>query len=164
MTTNILILSIDNAARGIIAEGMLNHLASVQQKDVLAFSGGSSHTGRVDPMALQVLDDAGVESSAYHSKSWDVFTHPDKPEMRIVITVSDREIHKLPPHWPGNPVQVHWPYPDLSIKFLSEERKRQIFEVTRQALSYRLTQLLQLPLETMHGPELKRALALIAAS
>ncbi|HEY4371103.1 MAG TPA: arsenate reductase ArsC [Burkholderiales bacterium] len=164
MTTNILFLSTDNAARSIIAEGMLNHLASVKQCDVLAFSGGSSASGNIDPFALEVLSNAGVEISAYHNKSWNRFTHPDAQPMRIAITVADREIHKLAPHWPGEPIQVHWPYPELSGTFTNEAAKRAMFELTRQAMAYRISQLLALPLATIGGPELKHALAAITAS
>lgn len=164
MTLNILFLSTDNAARSIIAEGMFNHLASLQQRDVLAFSGGSSASGKIDHFALEVLSNAGVEIGGYHNKSWNRFTHADAQPMRIAITVSDREIHKLAPHWPGDPILVHWPYPDLSGHFPNEAAKRNAFELTRQAMSYRFLQLLALPLETIGGPELKKALAKIAAS
>ncbi|MDB5806669.1 MAG: putative arsenate reductase [Betaproteobacteria bacterium] len=164
LTTNILILSTDNAARSIIAEGMLNHLASLQQKDVLAFSGGASHSGHVDPFALEVLSNAGAEVGAYRNKSWNEMTHHDIPDMRIAITVSDRDIHKLAPHWPGDPIVVHWPYPDLSGAFDNEKAKRDMFELTRQAMAYRFAQLLALPLDTISGPDLKKALAFIGAS
>jgi arsenate reductase len=165
MTFNLLFLSTDNAARSIIAEGMFNHLASLRQIDALAFSAGSSPSGKVDHFALEVLNNADVETGAYRNKSWDEFViRPDTPELRLVITLADREIHKLEPKLPGAPVHVHWPYPSLAVKFADDAHKRAMFELTRQALAYRITQLLDLPLDKLIGHGLQHAVDKIAKS
>ena len=57
---------------------------------------------------------------------------------------------------------MHWGYPDPSNAPGGDEGKRQAFELTRQAIGYRMLQLLQLPLETMDNAELQRALTTIA--
>ena len=44
------------------------------------------------------------------------------------------------------------------------DSKRVNFELTRQAIGYRMLQLLQLPLDTMSNAELQRALNQIAQS
>ena len=49
----------------------------------------------------------------------------------------------------GQPVKVHWGYPDPSNAEGGDEGKRRAFELTRQAIGYRMLQLLALPLETM---------------
>lgn len=158
MTVNILFLSTDNAARNILAEGMLNHLASLRQLDVLAFSAGSSSSGKVDHFALEVLSDAGVETGAYRNKSWDEFViRPDTPKLQLVISLADREIHKLEPKLPGAPVHAHWPYPSLTGKFADDAHQRAMFELTRQALAYRIAQLLDLPLDKLIGHSLQHA-------
>jgi arsenate reductase len=66
----------------------------------------------------------------------------------------------------GQPVKVHWGYPDPSLTQGSDEDKQRAFafELTRQAIAYRLLQLLQLPLGTMGKPELQAALTTIARS
>jgi arsenate reductase len=51
---------------------------------------------------------------------------------------------------------VHWGYPDPSNA--AEGQKAQAFELTRQAIGYRMLQLLALPIETMSNPELQAAL------
>jgi arsenate reductase len=56
------------------------------------------------------------------------------------------------------PVNVHWGYPDPSLAEGGDEGKRRAFEMTRQALGYRLLQLLALPLESLTPPELRAAL------
>ena len=159
MTTNVLILCTHNSARSVLAEGMLNHWAQRLGKDVRAYSAGSAPSGRLNPLALEVLDQAGVDTAGCRSKSWDEFTAPGAPEMRVVITVCDSAAAETCPYWPGSPVKVHWGYPDPSNAPGGDEGKRQAFELTRQAIGYRMLQLLQLPLETMGNAELQKALA-----
>lgn len=159
MTTNVLILCTHNSARSVLAEGMLNHWAQRLGKDVRAYSAGSAPSGRLNPLALEVLDQAGVDTAGCRSKSWDEFAAPGAPEMRLVITVCDSAAAETCPYWPGSPVKVHWGYPDPSNAPGGDEGKRQAFELTRQAIGYRMLQLLQLPLETMGNAELQKALA-----
>jgi arsenate reductase len=156
MTANVLILCTHNSARSVLSEGMLNHLARKLGKDVRAFSAGSAPSGRINPFALEALSGAGVSTEGYRSKSWDEFTQPGAPEMRVVITVCDSAAAEQCPYWPGSPVKVHWGYPDPSNA--AEADKKNAFELTRQAIAYRMLQLVQLPLETMSNQELQRAL------
>lgn len=162
MTTNVLILCTHNSARSVLSEGMLNHLASKLGKDVRAFSAGSAPSGRINPSAIEALENAGVSTQGYRSKSWDVFTEPGAPEMRIVITVCDSAAAEQCPYWPGSPVKVHWGYPDPSNA--AEPDKKNVFELTRQAIGYRMLQLLALPLENMNDQALQAALADISRS
>ena len=156
MTTNVLILCTHNSARSVLSEGMLNHLARQLGKDVRAYSAGSAPSGRVNPFALEALTNAGVDVSEVRSKSWDEFTAPGAPEMHIVITVCDSAAAETCPYWPGSPVKVHWGYPDPSNA--EPEKKPQAFELTRQAIAYRMLQLLALPLQSMGNAELQAKL------
>ena len=135
---------------------MLNHWARQLGRDVRAHSAGSSPSGRINPHALQVLEAAGIDTAGTRSKSWDEFAAPGAPEMRIVITVCDSAAAETCPYWPGSPVKIHWGYPDPSNA--PEDQKAQAFELTRQAIGYRMLQLLQLPLETMDNAALQAAL------
>lgn len=164
MNTNILILCTHNSARSVLAEGMLNHLAKAAGKSVQAFSAGSAPSGRLNPFALEALTRAGVDVSGYRSKSWDEFVGEEVPTMRIVITVCDSAAQETCPYWPGSPVKVHWGYPDPSNAPGGDEGKRVAFELTRQAIGYRMVQLLALPLDTMTDAELQRALNRISES
>lgn len=162
MSTNVLILCTHNSARSVLAEGMLNHLARKLERDVRAFSAGSAPSGRVNPYALEALTNAGASTQGYRSKSWDEFTAIGAPEMRIVITVCDSAAAEQCPYWPGGPVQVHWGYPDPSQA--PEQDQRKAFELTRQAIAYRLLQLLNLPLQSMSNQALQAALNGISTS
>lgn len=162
MTTNVLILCTHNSARSVLSEGMLNHLAKRLGKDVRAYSAGSAPSGRINPHALEALSNAGVSTEGYRSKSWDEFTKPDAPTMHAVITVCDSAAAEQCPYWPGSPVKVHWGYPDPSNA--PEPEKKNAFELTRQAIGYRMLQLLQLPVETMSSAELQTDLTAISKS
>jgi arsenate reductase len=158
MTTNVLILCTHNSARSVLSEGMLNFWAQRLGCDVKAYSAGSAPSGRINPFAIETLQNAGIDTSAYRSKSWDEFAKADAPAMRIVITVCDSAAAEVCPVWPGIPVKVHWGYPDPSNAPGGDEGKRQAFELTRQAIGYRMLQLLRFPLAEMSDAELQRAL------
>jgi arsenate reductase len=164
MTTNVLILCTHNSARSVLSEGMLNHWAAKLGKDVRAFSAGSAPSGRLNPFAIEALGHAGVDLTGYRSKSWDEFVGDSAPRMRIVITVCDSAAAEQCPYWPGSPVKVHWGYADPSNAPGGDEGKRLAFELTRQAIGYRMLQLLQLQLEDMSDAELQAALAGIVKS
>jgi arsenate reductase (thioredoxin) len=153
-----------NSARSMLGEAMLNTLATRMGCDVRAYSAGSAPSGRINPFALQALTLAGLDTQSLRSKSWDEFAQPNAPMMRIVITVCDSAAAEACPLWPGAPVQVHWGYPDPSNIPGGDAAKLQAFELTRQAIGYRLVQLLQLPVTTMHDAALRQALQRIAAS
>jgi len=164
MTTNVLILCTHNSARSVLSEGMLNDWAQKLGKNVRAYSAGSAPSGRINPFALEALGNAGIETSSYRSKSWDEFVEDSAPEMRIVITVCDSAAAEECPYWPGSPVKVHWGYVDPSNAPGGDEGKRQAFELTRQAIGYRMLQLLMLPLDSMSNAELQEHLDRISKS
>ncbi len=162
---HVLILCTHNSARSVLAEGMLNHLARKLGQDVQAHSAGSAPSGRINPFALEALNHAGIDTSACRSKSWNEFTTPDAPPLSIVITVCDSAASEACPVFfggQGQPIKVHWGYPDPSNAEGGDEGKRRAFELTRQAIGYKMLQLLQLPLASMPRDELQQALLSIA--
>jgi arsenate reductase len=167
MTIHVLILCTHNSARSVLAEGMLNHWAQRLAKDVRAHSAGSAPSGRVNPLAIEALRSAGVDATGFRSKSWDAFTSPTAPPLAIVITVCDSAAAETCPVFfggQGQPVKVHWGYPDPSGADGGEAGQRRAFELTRQAIGYRMLQLLALPLATMNRSALHAALVDIGHS
>lgn len=166
MTTHVLILCTHNSARSVLSEAMLNHLAARLGKDVRAHSAGSMPSGRINPFAIEALNRAGIDTRGHRSKCWDEFTGPQAPPLSIVITVCDRAAAEVCPVFfggPGRPpVKVHWGYPDPSNA--AQADRPRAFELTRQAIGYRMLQLLALPLETMDEAALRHALHEIGAS
>lgn len=165
MTTDILILCTHNSARSVLAEGMLNHWAARLGVNLRAFSAGSAPSGRVNPLAIEALQEAGVDTSNCRSKSWDEFAVAGAPAMRAVITVCDSAAQETCPYWPGSPVKVHWGYPDPSHATGGDDARRQAFRLTRQAIAYRMLQLAQLPsLATLSNAELQAQLQRISTN
>lgn len=168
MTTHVLILCTHNSARSVLSEGMLNHLARKLGKDVEAHSAGSAPSGRINPFAIEALRNVGIETGNYRSKSWDEFSRDGAPPLSIVITVCDSAAAEACPVFfggtGGQPVKVHWGYPDPSHAEGGDEGKRRAFELTRQAIGYRMLQLLALPLSSMDRTSLEAALVEIGKS
>ena len=160
-TQHFLVLCTHNSARSVLAECMLKHWAARLGRDVHAHSAGSHPSGRVNPHALAVLEAAGVSTEGVHSKGYEAFSGAAAPPLRAVITVCDSAAAEPCPLLPGAPLQVHWGYPDPSGA--PEAERRQAFELTRQAIGYRMLQLLALPLAELDGAALRQALVEIGA-
>ncbi len=169
MTIHVLILCTHNSARSVLSEGMLNHWAGKLGLDVQAHSAGSAPSGRINPFALEALESAGIATGGFRSKSWDEFSADGAPPLSIVITVCDSAAAETCPVFfsgnaGGQPLKVHWGYPDPSNAEGGDAGKRRAFELTRQAIGYRMLQLLALPLKTMERPALQAALTEIGNS
>ncbi len=171
---HVLILCTHNSARSVLAEGMLNHWAGKLGRNVQAHSAGSAPSGRINPFAIGALQEAGIDTTGYRSKSWNEFSTDGAPPVSIVITVCDSAAAKTCPVYfsgtgaqdgaGGQPVKVHWGYPDPSNAEGGDDGKRRAFELTRLALGYRMLQLLLLPLDAMDRPSLQAALVEIGRS
>ena len=168
MRTHVLILCTHNSARSVLAEAMLGHWARKLGRDVQAHSAGSAPSGRINPFALEALANAGIATAAFRSKRWDEFSGAGAPPLSIVITVCDSAAAESCPVFFGGtggpPVKVHWGYPDPSHADGGDDGKRRAFELTRQAIGYRMLQLLSLPIETMDRAGLHAALTAIGQS
>ncbi|MBX9835510.1 MAG: arsenate reductase ArsC [Burkholderiaceae bacterium] len=149
---NILFLCTHNSARSILAEALLNHLdAQTPTRRWQAWSAGSSPRPgqQPHPLALDVLQHAGIATEGLHSKSWDAFAAPGAPHMDLIITVCDSAAGEVCPIWPGHPASAHWGYADPSAGDAPDEVKREAFRQTLHAMGRRLALLLNLPPEKL---------------
>ena len=136
MTTHVLILCTHNSARSVLSEGMLNHLAAKLGKDVKAHSAGSAPSGRINPFAVEALNHAGIDTSAYRSKSWDEFTTPEAPPLSIVITVCDSAAAEACPVFFGGNSQAKGIWNHGSPLFMEIEPRFSIDKLTGTDLSF----------------------------
>ena len=141
---NVLFLCTHNSARSILAEATLNHLGQGRFK---AFSAGSSprDNQQPHPLALEVLQRAGMSTEGLRSKNWDEFGQADAPHMDLVITVCDNAAGETCPYWPGQPATAHWGYADPSETQGTPEQKLEAFRETLLAIRQRLEFLVNLP-------------------
>lgn len=145
---NVLFLCTHNSARSILAEALLNHLGGGRFH---AFSAGSSprENQQPNPIALNVLAHAGIQTAGLRSKSWDDFAGTDAPPMDLIITVCDNAAGEVCPYWPGHPATAHWGYADPSLAEGSDEEKRQAFMKTMLDIRRRIDLLVNLPAEKL---------------
>jgi arsenate reductase len=126
----VLFLCTHNSARSQIAEALLQHYGG---SDFEVASAGTEET-RVNPLAIQVLADAGIDWSHAQSKTIDRFLgeHFD-----YVITVCDRARESCPV-FPGSENTLHWGLDDPSEAEGTDDEKLDAFRRTREELAARL--------------------------
>ena len=152
---NVLFLCTGNSARSILAESIMNKLGKGRFR---AFSAGSHPSGRVNPLALDLLERLDFPTEGLRSKSWDEFAGTDAPKMDFVITVCDSAAGETCPVWPGQPITAHWSFPDPAAFEGREVEQRAFFlEVFRQ-IRNRLDIFLSLPIVRLGRFALKREL------
>lgn len=150
---NVLFLCTHNSARSVLAECLLNHLGAGRFR---AFSAGSQPSGRVNPLALQALAEAGVDTTGVCSKSWDSFAEPDAPVMDLIITVCDSAAGELCPVWPGHPATAHSGYADPSAATGPDAARLMAFRDTMALIRRRLEILVALPAERLDALRLEQ--------
>lgn len=160
---NVLFLCTHNSARSILAEALLNHMGGGRFR---AFSAGSSprENQQPNPLALQVLQAAGISTAGLRSKSWDEFAGAEAPRMDLVITVCDNAADEACPYWPGAPATAHWGYPDPSEVQGSEQDRLEAFRRTMHAIRHRLELMLALPPQRLDRPGLQREARALAGA
>jgi protein-tyrosine-phosphatase len=150
----VLFICTGNSARSILSEATLNHLGKGRFE---AFSAGSQPTGRVNPHAIEELKALGISTEGLSSKSWDRFTGGGAPPLDIVITVCDNAANETCPVLFGDFVKAHWGQPDPAAA-QGAGAAIEAFRLAHTLVLYRVTALLNLPVETMSRDELRQAL------
>lgn len=147
-TYNILFLCTGNSARSIIAEALANHAPFAEGK-FHAYSAGSRPAGRVNPFALELLQNLGISTEGLRSKSWDEFAEPGAPHFDFIITVCDQAAGEQCPLWPGHPITAHWGLPDPAAATGSDDDKRRAFTAALHTLRNRIELFASLPFEKL---------------
>jgi len=152
---NVLFLCTGNSARSIMAETILNALGKGRFK---AYSAGSHPTGRVSPLAIELLQANRLPVEGLRSKSWDEFAQADAPFLHFVFTVCDQAAAEMCPVWPGQPMSAHWGVPDPAAVTGSDEVKRKAFFAAYSALNRRISIFVSLPLAKLDRMALQKKL------
>jgi arsenate reductase len=141
---NVLVLCTGNSARSILAEALINHHGAGRFR---AHSAGSKPAGRVNPLALRVLEERGVPAAGARSKSWDEFSGAGAAPMDLVITVCDNAAGETCPLWPGTPARTHWGLPDPAAAAGDDAQRLQAFREAYRRIEARVKRLV-----AMHDP------------
>jgi arsenate reductase (thioredoxin) len=152
---NVLFLCSGNSARSIMAEAIMNQKG---RPSFAAYSAGSHPSGRVRPEALRQLEAAHLPTLGFRSKSWDEFAKPGAPKLDFVFTVCDNAANEVCPAWPGQPMTAHWGVPDPAAVQGKKEQVEKAFRDAFFLLDRRISLFLSLPLSTLDGLSVKRAI------
>ena len=129
---NVLFLCTGNSARSVLAEALLNHLGKTRFK---AYSAGSQPKGQVHPAAIKVLQEKGISTDHFRSKSWDEFAVDSAPNMDVVVTVCDNAAAEVCPVWPAHPIVAHWSILDPAAVRGSEDNVHNAFQQAYATIS-----------------------------
>ena len=140
----VLILCTGNSARSILGEFLLRDLAQgdvTAPGEVTTFSAGSVPSGRVHPLALEVLaGDYGLSTEGASSQAMSEFA--EEP-FDLVITVCDSARDRCP-LWLSPGQRTHWGLPDPAAVTGDRSTRRAAFEETARILSLRFREWLAL--------------------
>lgn len=130
MYSSVLFLCVANSARSQIAEGLARQLFG---RAVRVQSAGSAPS-RVNPNAVAVMKEVGVDLATHASKSVQSI---DPSTVEIAITLCAEEVC---PVWPGKREREHWPTPDPATDDPSVTPARMLerFRAARAAIRARL--------------------------
>jgi arsenate reductase len=123
----VLILCTGNSCRSHLAEGILRAAAG----DVLnVASAGSKPAGFVHPLAIQVMQEIGIDISGHRSKHLsDFLSQP----IETVITVCGNADQACP-MFPGQVNRYHWGFDDPAHAVGTEEEKLAVFRRVRDEI------------------------------
>lgn len=155
MPINVLFICTANSARSIIAEAMLNELGGGRFR---AFSAGCRPSGRVDPLALDVLAKNGYDTRGLRSKSWQEFARGGAERMDFVISVCDDAVAEDWPAFRGRPVRAHWHVPDPAAAPGSAAQRRPVFLEALGTLRRRIQAFTSLPFDSVDKAALRSQL------
>jgi arsenate reductase len=148
----VLFLCTANSCRSILSEALFNHLAPA---GFLGVSAGSFPAGRVHPLSLRTLQEAGIASDGLCSKACAAFA--DSPP-DIVISVCDKAAGEPCPVFFGPALKAHWGLEDPSERAGDEAQVRAAFHATRVQIERRCRAFFDLPFDRLDQAGLQRQL------
>lgn len=126
----ILFLCVANSARSQMAEGLAR--ARFGERTHIASAG--SRPSRVNPFAIEVMGELGIDISAHESTSVDEIAPSD---VDLVITLCAEEVCPL---FLSDAQRLHWPIadPDRPDEELTDEERRDHFRQARDQIAARI--------------------------
>lgn len=133
---HILFLCVANSARSQLADGLAK---SIFGSEAIVESAGSEPSGKVQPWAVTVLREEGIDISKNWSKSTDQLPLGFLANLNYVITLCAEEVC---PMLPSKANRLHWPIKDPASA--AEEEKPEAFrkamrEIREKLIEFRCT-------------------------
>ncbi|WP_415403770.1 helix-turn-helix domain-containing protein [Tateyamaria sp. SN3-11] len=143
---NVLFICTGNSARSIFAEAIMRHEAGNRFN---VYSAGTRPQSELNPFAVEMLAQKGLETSVLRAKHVSEFQGVDAPVMDFVFTVCDHAANEECPAWHGQPISAHWGLPDPVKASGTDAEKRLAFQQTFGAMRNRIIAFAALPMETL---------------
>lgn len=133
---NLLFLCVANSARSQMAEGLARHFLGRN----FSVQSAGSHPTQVNPVAIEVMKEMGIDISKQVSKSVNSI---DSKTIDLVITLCQEEVC---PAFPGKTKIWHWALPDpASVKGDLETQRVAFRKVRDEILKHLKAELVQAP-------------------
>lgn len=134
MKKKILVLCTGNSCRSQMAEGYLRHLAGDRFEVVSA----GLEPSVVNPKAIRVMQEDGVDISSHTSKDVEQFVGQ---KFDFIITVCDNAKERCP-FFPGQAERIHWSFEDPAAAKGTEEEVLAVFRKVRDKIRKRIKEFL----------------------
>jgi arsenate reductase len=127
---NVLFLCVANSARSQMAEGLAHRILGAKAR----VSSAGSRPSRVNPYAIEVMAEIGIDIGGHTSKSVEAI---DRSGIDVVVTLCAEEVC---PVFPGKVRRLHWPIADPASAdpSLAADDHRARFRAARDALEARI--------------------------
>ncbi len=136
MIKRVLILCTGNSCRSQMAEGLWRALGEGKWE---SHSAGSKPSGYVHRLALQAMQERGIDIDSGRSKSVEEFAGQ---EFDVVVTVCDHAKESCPA-FPAAAELLHWPFDDPADAVGSDEQQMEFFRRVRDEIEQRIVRFLK---------------------
>jgi arsenate reductase (thioredoxin) len=128
---NILFMCVANSARSQLAEGLARQI--FPQADIRS---AGSQPGHLNPVAVSVMNEIGIDISDHYSKSYEDLPHEFIAALDYVVTLCAEEVC---PVIVSRARKLHWPHADpVSKEPISDADLQQRFREARDNILERL--------------------------
>lgn len=127
----VLILCTGNSCRSQMAEGLVNHELGDRWE---AQSAGTAPAATVNPLAVRVMAEAGIDISRQTPKRADAMVG-QRWDLVVTVCESAREVC---PIFPSAAEQIHVGFPDAAEATGSEVEQLEVYREVRDAIRVRL--------------------------
>lgn len=134
---NVLILCTGNSCRSQIAEAFLRHMADDRYN---VYSAGMNPQDEVNPLAVEVMAEIGIDISAQKPKSVKDFL--GKQFIQWLLIVCNKANMTCPRVWPmlEDQKRLYWPFHDPAEATGTHEEQLAVFRKVRDQIRDKLTE------------------------
>lgn len=151
----VLFLCTANSCRSILSEAIFNHLAP---SGMQAYSAGSQPSGVVNPLSLQALEVAGINTQGLASKSNEA--HRELAPDFVISVCGNAAKHQCPAFF-GQATRLHWGLDDPSEIQGDAAQIAAAFAATVAQIERRLRVFIHLPFAQLSAEQLHLELSRI---